>query len=87
MNNLTAEELERAFTYLSEARKILFQQLHDSNSRSQGLVDGVDKLACAFELAENPSLVNKICPECESLATESREDGTFHCFSCDEVWS
>lgn len=86
MDDLTAEELDRAFTYLAEARKILFQQLHDGKNRSQGLVDGVDKLASAFELAENPRLMKYICPACESLATENREDGKFHCFSCDEVW-
>lgn len=87
MDDLTAEELDRAFTYLSEARKILFKQLHDGSTRSQGLVEGVDKLAAAFELAENPRLLNYICPACESLATESRDDGMFHCFSCDEEWS
>lgn len=87
MDNLTEEEMNRAFTYLSDARKILFQQLHDGENRSQGLVDGVDKLAAAFELAENPKLVRYICPECESLATENVDGGGFHCFSCDAIWS
>jgi len=87
MNDLSAEELNRAFAYLAEAREILFKQLHERGERSIGLVAGVDKLAAAFELAENPRLLSYLCPTCESLATEKRADVTYHCFSCDETWT
>jgi len=86
MNNLSAKDVENAFSFLSEARKILFQQLHEPGTRSIALVEGVDKLGAAFELAENPDCLFHICPTCESIASENLNDGTFHCFSCDEVW-
>lgn len=87
MQNLTERDVEKAFTFLAEARRILFQQLHEPGTRSTALVDGVDRLAAAFELIEDPDRLFHICPSCESLASEALGTGAFHCLSCDERWN
>lgn len=86
MSYLPENELDKAITFLTEARKILFEQLHEPGARTRELVDGLDKLASAFDLVEDPERLLYICPACESLASEKRDDGAFHCFSCDKVW-
>lgn len=86
MRSLSEKELNQAMTFLAEARKILFDQLHEPGTRTRELIEGVDKLASAFELIETPEKLHSICPACESLASERRDDSTFHCFSCDEIW-
>ena len=79
--------LDQALNLLSEARKILFQQLHDPDELSHELVLGVDKLGEAIEFAENPHTEIHLCPDCGSLCCEPVAGDLYRCLSCDREYS
>ena len=76
------QHLGQALALLSEARKILFQQLHDPEQLSHELVQGVDKLGQAIEFAENPHGEIHLCPDCGSLCSEQLAGDLYLCLSC-----
>jgi hypothetical protein len=76
----------RALDMMSVARQILFRELHSPEGRSRELVEGVDRLALAFEFVENPLGEVLLCPQCECFCLETCENGSFKCLSCDYQW-
>lgn len=87
MNEIISEDHRKALGMMSEARKILFRELHYPSCRTHELVEGVDRLALAFEFVENPLGQVILCPECECFCLEIYQDGSFECLSCDHRWS
>ena len=61
MTKKEESNVDQALSLLSEARKILFQRLHNPEKLSQELVRGVDKLGQAIEFAENPHTEIHLC--------------------------
>jgi hypothetical protein len=87
MGQIISEDHRRALDMMSDARKILFRELHYPASRTHELVAGVDRLALAFEFVENPLGHVVLCPVCECFCLETRQDGSYKCLSCDHCWS
>jgi hypothetical protein len=79
--------LDQALDLLSEARNILFQQLHDPEELSHELVRGVDKLGQAIEFAENPHAEIHLCPDCGSLCSEPLAGDLYLCLCCDRKYN
>lgn len=86
MGEIISDGHRRALDKMSIARKILFRELHCPDCRTRELVEGVDRLALAFEYVENPLGEVLLCPQCESFCLESFENGSFGCLSCDHKW-
>ena len=72
---------------MSDARKILFHELHCLTRRTPALMKGVERLALAFEFGENPLNEVHLCPKCECFCMETHADGSFKCMNCDHHWS
>lgn len=87
MAGIASKNHRIALDMMSDARRILFHELHCSGSRTRELVNGVDRLALAFEFAENPLGTVPLCPNCECFCLETHPDGSFSCLSCDHHWS
>lgn len=87
MPGVTSKRYHTALEMMSDARRILFLELHCPGSRTQELVNGVDRLSLAFEFAENPLGRVRLCPNCECFCLETLPDGSYRCFSCDHHWS
>lgn len=81
------KEIDKALGLMQEARKLLFQALHEKGEISQNLTKGVDKLAMAFEFVESPEDPVLMCPECGCLFYKTLQSGRYQCLSCDEKWT
>lgn len=86
MAEIISEDHRRALDIMSDARKILFRELHYPSCRTHELVEGVDRLSLAFEFVENPLGQVILCQECESFCLETSPDGSYECLSCDHRW-
>ncbi len=86
MGETSTAKLREALGLMSEARKLLFEQLHTPGGLSQEVVEGLDRLASAFEFAENPDREIILCPACECLYWE-RTGSRLRCLSCDHEWN
>ena len=87
MGEIISESHRRALGMMSDAREILYRELHYPFNRTHELVAGVDRLALAFEFVENPLGEVTLCPECECFCLETFQDGSFKCLSCDHCWT
>lgn len=87
MSKFVSESHRVAFDKMSDARSILFQELHYPACRTHELVEGVDRLGLAFEFVEHPLETVHLCPQCESFCLEVNLDGSYLCLSCDHQWS
>jgi len=86
MGEIISDSHRRALGMMADARKILFRELHYPASRTLELVEGVDRLALAFEFVENPLGEVILCPQCESYCLETHQNGRFTCLNCDHHW-
>ena len=86
MGEIISDDHRKALDMMSVARKILFRELHCGADRTRELVEGVDRLALAFEFVENPMGEVLLCPQCECFCLETFENGSFQCLSCDYLW-
>lgn len=86
MNEIISDSHRRAIEKMTNARRILFRELHFPASRTHELVAGVDRLSLAFEFAEHPLETVELCPQCECFCLEIHPDGSYTCLSCDHHW-
>jgi len=81
MEDLTMEETEKALALLHEARKLLFEQLHERNRATKELAEGVDRLSRAFDLLERPDEQLCLCPACQRQSFGAPRSGQSECLT------
>lgn len=86
MPSMTHEKHELIHTLLCEASNIFAQMLEDQLQPNRDLIEGMEKVLYAADLAGHWDKKTSLCPSCGCVYSRPMSNDRAQCLSCDCEW-